>query len=360
MSIAPCRNLTAPRPYGAHGALVSMLLVGSSFALASCGGSDGADSPSAATAGRAGSAGSAGSSGGGTSGSSGSSGEAAAGYTPSRTPQTLPAAVTGIRGCKGLECGDIGRACDDFIRSGCAEKQFASSDPGTGPGDAVFREAVASCASVVIMEFLEEEASEGESATTPERRRERVAEAAMLAGCTRAARSCAVMAECFRGVQAIPPAFDQLEELVKKAPKTPYVAPAAPPFWKTPYQGEGADPLVTATPWGKPIVLEGLDVPACARCAVNRCPTFAYYCYGAATDPSDCPGGDCCQALRRCVRDCGGYDAYVSLEEHDACFDSCASGRPNGVQQLADLQQCGDEACTGCQNVTSTGGVQAP
>lgn len=328
-----------------------------SFALLvggiACGSDDSATStppPPAGKGGAAGSSGSQSSGSGGLSGAGGASGKAGTGGSSppvSTTPGSLPTKLSGFLACDEGWCAEIARACDDLVRSGCGA-DISKNDPGIGQGDSTFRLLLDSCIGGALEEMeADEEGERKDGGDEKEEEAKMTVRSLLLSQCTRSAISCTEMQSCFRGATLFPPAARYVLETATPHPFTP---PKPPPTWTIPYANEGEDPTVTGTPWGAPVVLEGLDVPACAKCAVNRCPTFAYYCYGAAADPADCPNGDCCQTLRRCVRDCGGFDKYVTIEQHDMCMDKCAASRPKGIQQLVDLQNCGNKACTGCED----------
>ena len=125
---------------------------------------------------------------------------------------------------------------------------------------------------------------------------------------------------------------------------------AKPCFWARPFKGGAPDPLRTPPPWGGAVgMISGVDSPTCTACAIQRCPSFAYYCFGAVKNASDCPAGDCCQSLRQCIGSCGGYAPLVRASKFDQCLFQCEQSRPHAAQQLADLQHCGDVACAGCE-----------
>jgi hypothetical protein len=125
--------------------------------------------------------------------------------------------------------------------------------------------------------------------------------------------------------------------------------PPPPPPWVPPWTGPGS-PGWTDVPWDSGVrVITGVDSPACVKCAIERCPTMAYYCFGASGNATYCPGGDCCQDMRTCIEACGGYRPGASPAEFYECMERCSVGRPHAPQQLANLQNCGEVACAGCQ-----------
>lgn len=94
-----------------------------------------------------------------------------------------------------------------------------------------------------------------------------------------------------------------------------------------------------------------VDSPSCTSCAVDRCPDFAYQCFGAIGNEEDCPKGNCCQGFRQCILECGGYEPFVTMLRFDRCVHLCKEKHPAGVQQLVNLQHCGDVACKGCEEL---------
>jgi hypothetical protein len=208
----------------------------------------------------------------------------------------------------------------------------------------------ASWAKLELEEHLEEEEKgepkdDDKEAEKQQRATKLLIQASMVARCTRHATSCDQELFCLRGGYITNPLPDFLTIPPAKPPPPP---PTPAPTWSIPYHGEGKDPWVDPPPWkGKVSMMPG-DSPSCTACAIQRCPDFAYYCMGALGNEADCPGGDCCQGLRECVRDCGGYEPYARVWRFDMCMHRCQWTRPNAVQQLVNLQHCGDVACDGC------------
>ena len=283
----------------------------------------------------------------GTGGVAGGSGGASG--TGGHTHKPFPASVTAFGVCSQPACFDVARACDDYLRSGCGAKalMLEGHDPGAGAGDEAYQIAVHSCAVATLVGIDEYRTEEAKTLAPSEIQPWRVRRAAAVAMCTRSASRCGEMQSCFRGVQVLPPPPEALAKAHPALP--PPKAPDPPPYWKEPVRPEGIDYRSTPTPWGKPMELMPADSPACASCALQRCPTFAYACFGAADVAADCPGGDCCQSYRTCIRECGGYAPFAPLAKFHECSTVCAESRPNAMQQLANLQHCADVACKGCE-----------
>jgi hypothetical protein len=175
---------------------------------------------------------------------------------------------------------------------------------------------------------------------------DRIAMVTQIADCLTEAESCEDQARCGRGEGVapwlkvdggtIPPNFD--------------FGQALPKPWEKPWDGTGTNHVWKGPPWGGEVALiAGVDSVACAQCAIQRCPTMAYFCFGAADSTVDCPGGDCCQSLRACTEECGGYRPQATPAEFQSCVNGCAVSRPHALQQLWNLQDCGEIACAGCE-----------
>lgn len=267
-----------------------------------------------------------------------------------------PPSVQGYGACTHPGCSDAARACDDYLRSGCGKVAWPyQGDPPNGlTPNASFATAVSACAGWTVgqlEEWLERPADgsppkhDGKDDPKSEdaKRRARVK---LLTLCTRNASSCGEMGLCFSGRHVL---HEPLTTSPPPIPTTPPVVVPPPDPWTLPLTDPGPDPASSATPWGTRPEMMAVDSPSCVACAVDRCPTIAYKCFGAADFPTHCPAGDCCHALRRCVRDCGAYEPGTGTAKFDACVFDCAAGREHAVQELADLQGCGDVACTGCE-----------
>ena len=314
----------------------------------SCG-SDGGNSsiPSQGGAGQAGSAG--GHTGGGQGGTGG------AGTGPSGPgSQTIPEQLTTPTGCTWPGCSNLARACDDYLRAGCGQTfDYTGPSPGTQAPSQEYLTALASCtgwARLELQEHLEEkegeEEEEGEENEKEEKlNKELVFQSSMVARCTRQARGCSQQLFCLRGGHVPTPLPDFV---TIPAPTPPPPPPAPAPTWTIPYAGEGKDPWFDLPPWKGQVAIMPGDSPSCTACAIQRCPDFAYYCMGALGNETDCPAGDCCQGLRQCILECGGYEPFVHIARFDRCVAVCSQGRPHALQQLVNLQQCGDVACNGC------------
>jgi hypothetical protein len=268
-----------------------------------------------------------------------------------------PPTVEGYGPCIHPGCSDAARACDDYLRSGCGKAAWSyDGDPPNGlVPNASFASAVSACAGWSmgqLGEWLERPAdgrtSEGEEggedpAAEDAKRRARMR---LLTICTRNADSCGEMGLCFSGRHVLHEPPTTASPLF---PTTPPVVAEPPAPWTLPLADPGPDPASNDTPWGTRPEMMVVDSPSCVACAIDRCPTIAYKCFGAADVPAHCPSGDCCHGLRRCVRDCGGYEPGTGTATFDACVAQCAAGRDHAVQELADLQGCGDVACKGCE-----------
>jgi hypothetical protein len=195
-----------------------------------------------------------------------------------------------------------------------------------------------------------EEASEKDPNETPEerlleQRRSQELLGAEMAICTRRAKNCQERLNCTRGI-FLPPAFPAGDPGLPPAPPLP---PPPPPAW----DGESArrSPILTG-PWdgGRVSLMPGVDSPSCARCTIERCPDPAFACFGAAGNSAACPNGDCCEDLRRCIHDCGGYgEGDAGAVAFPACLFVCEKTRPHALQQLAALQSCAKNECAGCE-----------
>jgi hypothetical protein len=231
------------------------------------------------------------------------------------------------------------KSCRNLIDSGCMAL-----------GDAGFVDASDSlgvCLHLIevqtraVAEELEELAERLDGGKEPSR----ADVAAQMAQCIELAADCPARSRCLEGNfrpswsldgGLVPPGFEA-------------GLPPPPPPWAPPWTGPGT-PGWTDVPWDSGVrVITGVDSPACVKCAIERCPTMAYYCFGASGNATHCPGGDCCQEMRTCIETCGGYQPGASPAEFYECMDRCSMGRPHAPQQLANLQNCGDIACAGCQ-----------
>jgi hypothetical protein len=267
-----------------------------------------------------------------------------------------PKTVSGYGDCAEPACADLARACDDVIRSGCGGA-FISDGSIPDPGSQAHTDALLACVSLSRVDLEESAEPRGVTAggTTAEVEGESARfsiVAAEAARCTRRARSCQQRFDCLRG-RMIPPRLPlALDAGVQEA--TP---PTPTPEWTKPYHAEEPDLSLSPPGWADDAgryeleLIPGVDSYACARCAVNRCPGFAYRCFAADGDPTACPNGDCCQSFRRCVRKCGGYSPEASPGMFYACVAECEAGRPHAAQQLADLQGCAAVACAGCERL---------
>lgn len=272
---------------------------------------------------------------------------------------TGPVTVTSVSGyanCTEPACADVARACDDIIRSGCGAPFLTLPDGGVFAAQSCtskFAPAVAACTVAVWGELWDSAEDLVLPDAAPSGLPPRAVIAAELAKCTRRASTCAQRIECTRGL-FVPPHLSY-DAGAPFAP--PYNADAAtpPPSWTTPWRGDGPRSLWSGAPWqngsGEPRVelIAGVDSPSCARCTIQRCPTFAYRCFSAEGDATECPSGDCCQSLRKCVERCGGYSRQSSLAQFYSCMSQCETTRPHAAQELADLQNCAKVACEGCQ-----------
>lgn len=286
-------------------------------------------------------------------GTSGTAGAGTGGTLLGDTPsQSTPEKIVSSYGCTWPGCADISRACDDYLRAGCGKTfSFQDSLPGLSPPSTKFNDARAACTrwgSFALKERLGEE--EGDKDKEEGEAGELVA-AAQIARCTRRATSCSDMLFCLRG-GVISPNYSAYVPLPPAVPPPP--PPVPPPFWEQPFEG-GNDPFLDKTPWGAPPAMMPVDSPTCTSCAVQRCPDFAYLCFGALGNEQDCPGGDCCQGLRVCLAECGAYEPLVTMSHFDRCLHRCKQGRPKSVQQLTNLQHCGDVACKGCEQMDRRG-----
>lgn len=266
-----------------------------------------------------------------------------------------PAAVQGYGGCTEPLCTDLARACDDLLRSGCGASMLSSADPVPQPGSADYATAVSVCTNVAFVGLGESLDSVRQLAgaaneSEEDEERARASLAAEVARCTRRALSCQERFDCLRG-RMLPPKRSADAGVPADAPADT----APPPIWSEPYKGTSPDFALSPPPWspeagvGRVSMVPGVDSPSCTRCVVERCPTFAYRCFAAEGDAVDCPNGDCCESLRKCVYKCGGYTATASPYDFYTCLAKCEVGRPSAAQQLADLQGCAAVACAGCQ-----------
>lgn len=285
--------------------------------------------------------------------------------------QAGPSQVSGYGNCTAPSCTDVARACDDLIRSGCA-KTFAGDGPAKPePGSKEFENLLLNCTLISHHQLSEaretvgEENEEEESAapvTAPEvaLRHAMAVGALEAARCTRRATTCQERLDCLRGktIAARAPFPDAGAEPDGVSPIF------EEPIWAKPWEGTGPDPLWAGPPWvdagGKANVylVPGVDSPSCARCAIERCPGFAYLCFSAQGDSDKCSGDDCCEGLRRCVVRQGGYASSAAPVDYYKALALCEVGRPHAAQQLADLQGCAAVACEGCEamdkNITVT------
>jgi hypothetical protein len=249
----------------------------------------------------------------------------------------------------------MARACDDYIRSGCGAKVFGYE--GRVPGQAIedpdaFQKAIQGCIasySVTVTESLSEKESEGELSDPDKARHVMVMR---IGDCSRNAKSCNQMGDCFRGVFTFPPLPSPLAEKVPP-PAPPPTPVTKEPYWKEVYKGTGPDPLSNETPWGKPADLMPVDSPSCAACAIERCPTMAYLCFGANGVEKHCLAGDCCHSLRKCIAKCGGYNPMAEVGVFDNCLENCSENKVKAAQQLINLQKCAADACKGCEKFDS-------
>lgn len=263
-----------------------------------------------------------------------------------------PSALSGYGSCTEPGCADLARACDDVIRSGCGGVFYAEK-AAPEPGSEAFLKAIQVCTSNTYGEL--QEASEATGAIGGVRTEaEDDKHAAMLAleaaRCTRRAQTCQARFDCLRGQMIGPRPVGPTDAGVRDSSPPP-----PKPEWTRPYRGDDQDPAIASLPWaedggtGRIELISGVDSYSCARCAVSRCPAFAYRCFAAGDDAVDCPGGDCCHSMRRCIRNCGGYDQSAGPSEFYACLAKCEAGRPHAAQQLADLQGCAKVGCAGCE-----------
>jgi hypothetical protein len=287
--------------------------------------------------------------------------------TTTTTPVSIPGAssaapraVSGYGDCTAPGCADIARACDDLFRMGCGT-MFLGGNPAPTPGSADFQKAVGVCAGASSVELLEaseihEEEGEGDAGESASASARLGVLGTEAAACVRRASSCNEATLCLRGVTIPPQVYPTSDAGSAPMPS----APAPPPTWKQPYVGEGPDFATTALPWADDAgtapmeLIPGVDSPSCARCTAARCPRFAYRCFAAADDPTECANGDCCHSMRQCVRACGGYARDASPATFYRCLARCEGTRPHAAQQLADLQQCAAVACTGCEKLDRT------
>lgn len=282
------------------------------------------------------------------------------------SPQA-PAAVAGYGSCTDPSCADVARACDDLIRSGCAGPFGDAKASGTPlPGTSAFQQLLDNCTLVSFQELYEDQESVGPGgpgqgedggateAGVDQADRTAAMQALEEARCTRRATTCDQRLDCLRGQTIAPrvPGYDASVPVDAGAD-----APVAPqPSWKTPWRPTATpDPLWGGPPWadaGKNpnvFLVPGVDSPSCARCAIERCPTFAYQCFSAENDPQDCPNADCCESLRKCVWHRGGYAPGARAVDFYYDVAQCEVGRPHAAQGLANLQHCAQVACTGCK-----------
>ncbi len=302
-------------------------------------------------------------------GSSGSEPAPAPAGSQAGTSQSIPQAVDGYPGCTDPSCSEAARACDDFLRSGCGKTEYPYDGPlpGTGMGTDEYQGVVGACATAVrgvveelVMENDEgaEDAADAGAAASDDQdfvQKAVAFELSNVARCTRRASDCQQMADCMKGMHLLPP----FPAGVPLPPPVEAGAPVAEPYWAVPYKGDSLDPLDTPNPWDGGVTLMPTDSPSCVACAMDRCPTFAYFCFGAEGNSTYCPNGDCCHSLRRCVRACGGYEPRAAISKFYQCLARCQQGRPHATQQLANLQNCTDVACRGCDSydVSSDGGA---
>ena len=327
---------------------------------------------------------------------------------------TGPTTVSGYGECTLPGCTDIARACHDIVATGCgalfAPAFYRTTDgrivrldggvcPARLPADAGvdgggdgaaecrtgsgsrpictpdgfdFDYLVTACANAVGQELSEElhELRERSAELLGSPDAGRVLSdrglfefyASHMATCTRRAANCAERIDCTRHT-FIPPRPPTTNPL----PPDWNTPPPAPPDWQKPWKPNAGTVRWGSTPWqsGKLDVIPAVDSPSCVRCAIERCPTFAYRCFGAQGDPVECAGGDCCDSLRMCVNACGGYGDDATEMQFFSCMQLCSQSRPTATQELADLQNCAASACSGCEafdnevtGPTLDGGVQ--
>lgn len=169
------------------------------------------------------------------------------------------------------------------------------------------------------------------------------------ARCTRRALSCQQRFDCLRGVTV-----GQFTGALDGGAPPDAATVDLTPSWEVPWTASGPDPLWTDPPWADAgakasvYLVPGVDSPSCARCTIERCPTFAYQCFSAEGDSSRCPNGDCCESLRRCVERRGGYAATAQPVDFYKALYECEIARPHAAQELANLQGCAQVACAGC------------
>lgn len=232
--------------------------------------------------------------------------------------------VSGYGGCTHPACADIARACDDIIRTGCGTPYLYGADGGlisTEKCTPDFDRGLASCTvstwaelTDLIEAFGDREDDAGSSPVPV-----RSVVAAELARCTRRATNCEQRIACAKGTFIPPPMlFDAGAPLAP--PPDAAGPPPTPPF----IAGPGAPSVTHGAPWqdgGFPAtdLIPGVDSPSCASCAIQRCPTFAYRCFSADYNSVDCPSGDCCHSLRKCILQCGGYSPQATMTQFVAC-----------------------------------------
>lgn len=317
---------------------------------------------------------------------SGTSDEAPAslGVLGSALHLSAPSTLEGYGGCTFPACAELARACTDIVALGCGEpftqRRFRQED-GTyeevqsmcDPSDTsgcdgdqgaphrecaengfLFDALVENCviaSSVTINEELAEVREESEerlgSPTFPFSDTQLQSFYALqMANCVRRSTNCQQRIDCTRRtfissspVTTLPFPDDW---------KTP---PSRPAFYEKEWQGDGERWPWANPPWDGEEVhsIPGVDSPSCVRCAMQRCPTFAFRCFGADGDTAECPEGDCCDSLRQCVRECGGYAEGATSARFVLCMDECAQDRPHAPQQLADLQHCAETTCKDCE-----------
>lgn len=273
----------------------------------------------------------------------------------------IPLATT-FGDCRSRSCSDVARACDDIIRSGCGNVFWkALTTVAPTPGSTTYQSAVAGCTTSTFQLMTEEiENDDGEegpadagTGAAEKARNHRIAlEALETAKCTRRARTCTQRLECLRGT-FVPPQlpFDGGAPLGPPSDGGTDAAAPEPPW----APGPTSPTLTSGFPWQDAgveagvFLVNGADSPSCAICAMERCPTFAYRCFAAEGDSVECAGGDCCQSLRRCVVDCGGYEPEATEADYAACMAQCSRTRPTAAQELADLQNCAAATCKGCE-----------
>ncbi len=248
------------------------------------------------------------------------------------------------------------------IRSGCAGPFIEQGPKTPQAGTPEFKAALDNCTMISYQEMQEGQESigataldqdAGASAAEPTEGDVKVVAALALeaARCTRRAKTCEQRFDCLRGKTIAPhiPGYDA-------GPPQDAGLPITEPSWKRPWTASGKDPLWAGPPWvdaggsSKVFLVPGVDSPSCARCAMERCPTFAYLCFSAEGDAQKCPNGDCCESMRRCVVRQGGYGPAADPLDFYRAMTVCQAGRPHAAQQLGNLQQCAEVACAGCQN----------